>query len=433
MISPWMVGAIGTISGSDDIYNQFTVGDQADCAANGIDYQPCVLPGDVSGRQRVHGDFMWRQFYNMCRAGVAGIYISMFDEFNEGNQITKTAENQSQMPTNSGLLALDEDGTACSSDYYLRLTGDGGRMLKGQIALTATRPTQPVVGGGTDTTAPSVPASLAVTGHTSSSVSLSWAASTDNVAVTGYQIRQSGVTVASTGSTSFTVTGLAASTTYSFAIAAYDAANNVSAASATVNATTDAIPAGTNVARNKPTAESSHNQTYASGAVVDGDQNSYWESVNNAFPQWVQVDLQAATALSSVVLKLPATWGSRQQTIALAGSNDGSTWTPIKPAIGYTFDPASANTVTVAAPRCRPTPAGRPRRSPSWRSTPEPRRRPTPRRRPRRAPSRSPATRRRRWRCPGPARPTTSVSPATRCARAATWCRRSARRHVRPR
>src|SRR6185369_2329333 len=91
MISPWMVGAIGNIAGSDDAYTNLTVPDQADCAANGIDYQPCVLPGDVSARQRVHGDFMWRQFYNVCRAGVAGIYISMFDEFNEGNQICKTA------------------------------------------------------------------------------------------------------------------------------------------------------------------------------------------------------------------------------------------------------------------------------------------------------------------------------------------------------
>jgi hypothetical protein len=68
----------------------------------------------------------------------------MYDEFNEGNQIMKTAENASQVPAGSGILALDEDGTACSSDYYLRLTGDGGRMLKGQIALTNIRPTQPV-------------------------------------------------------------------------------------------------------------------------------------------------------------------------------------------------------------------------------------------------------------------------------------------------
>jgi hypothetical protein len=151
MISPWMVGRIGNVGDADNFYTNLTVPDQADCNSHGIDFQPCVLPGDVTGRQRVHGDFMWRQFYNMVRAGVQGIYISMYDEFNEGNQIVKTAESQAFTPTNSGLLALDEDGTACSSDYYLRLTGDGGRMLKGQIALTATRPTSPVVGNPTST------------------------------------------------------------------------------------------------------------------------------------------------------------------------------------------------------------------------------------------------------------------------------------------
>ncbi|MFC4031671.1 xylosidase [Streptomyces polygonati] len=155
MISPWMVGAIGNAGDSDNYYQNVNLGDQAECDAHGIDYQPCVLPGDVSARQRAHGDFMWRQFYNMVRVGAQGIYISMFDEFNEGNQIAKTAETQAMTPTNSGFLALDDDGTACSSDYYLRLTGDGGKMLKGQIALTATRPTQPVVsGGGTPPTSP---------------------------------------------------------------------------------------------------------------------------------------------------------------------------------------------------------------------------------------------------------------------------------------
>jgi hypothetical protein len=147
MLSPWMVGAIGTVADSDAAYQTYTVPDQADCNANGIDYQPCVLPGDVSASQRAHGDFMWRQFYNMVRAGAQGIYISMFDEYGEGNQIAKTAETQAMVPAGSGLLALDQDGTACSSDYYLRLTNDGGRMLKGQIALTATRPTPPMPGG----------------------------------------------------------------------------------------------------------------------------------------------------------------------------------------------------------------------------------------------------------------------------------------------
>jgi hypothetical protein len=151
MLSPWMVGRIGTAADADNFYTNVNVPDQADCNAHGIDYQPCVLPGDVSARQRTHGDFMWRQFYNMVRLGAQGIYISMYDEFNEGNQIVKTAETQAAIPTNSGLLGLDEDGTACSADYYLRLTGDGGRMLKGEIPLTATRPTQPVVGNGSTT------------------------------------------------------------------------------------------------------------------------------------------------------------------------------------------------------------------------------------------------------------------------------------------
>jgi hypothetical protein len=148
MLSPWMVGAIGTAADSDAAYQTYTVPDVADCAANGIDYQPCVLPGDVSANQRAHGDFMWRQFYNMVRAGVQGIYISMFDEYGEGNQIAKTADTQASVPAGSGLLTLDQDGTVCSSDYYLRLTNDGGRMLKGQIALTATRPTSPFITAG---------------------------------------------------------------------------------------------------------------------------------------------------------------------------------------------------------------------------------------------------------------------------------------------
>lgn len=145
MLSPWMVGRIGNSNDSDGFYANTNKADEAFCKQYGIDYQPCVLPGDLSARQRAHGDFMWRQFYNMTRAGAQGIYISMFDEYNESNQIAKTAETQQFVPAGSGFKSLDEDGTACSADYYLRLTGDGAKMFKGQISLTATRPTKPTL------------------------------------------------------------------------------------------------------------------------------------------------------------------------------------------------------------------------------------------------------------------------------------------------
>jgi chitodextrinase len=331
------------------------VPDLAECAAHGIDYQPCVLPGAVTLRQRAHGDFMWRQFYNMVRAGVQGVYISMFDEFNEGNQIAKTAESQAWIPTGSGFLALDEDGTACSSDYYLRLTGDGGRMLKGQLALTATRPTQPVVSGG-DTTPPTAPANLHVTAHTSTSVALAWNASTDNVGVTGYRVLQvsgSGSTQVGTATgTSFTVSGLTPSTAYTFDVVALDAAGGVSQPSNQVTATTDAASGSTDLALHKATSESSHTQVYGSGNAVDGDPNSYWESANNAFPQWLQVDLGAATAVRRIVLTLPpsAAWGARTQTLSVQGSTDGSGFTQLLASSGRTFDPASGNTATLTLP-----------------------------------------------------------------------------------
>jgi Carbohydrate binding module (family 6)/Glycosyl hydrolases family 16/Fibronectin type III domain len=99
-------------------------------------------------------------------------------------------------------------------------------------------------GGGGDTTAPSVPGNLAVTGTTSSSASLSWSASSDNVGVTGYDVFQNGAQVTSVSGTSATVGGLAASTTYQFTVRARDAAGNASNQSGAVSATTAAAGGG---------------------------------------------------------------------------------------------------------------------------------------------------------------------------------------------
>lgn len=116
---------------------------------------------------------------------------------------------------NAGVNASRTDSTG---SLFLKNTGGGG--------------------GEADTVAPSRPGSLASTGTTSSSVSLSWNASTDNVGVTGYDVLRNGESVGTATGTTYTDTGLAASTAYSYTVRAHDAAGNVSAVSNTANATT---------------------------------------------------------------------------------------------------------------------------------------------------------------------------------------------------
>jgi hypothetical protein len=103
----------------------------------------------------------------------------------------------------------------------------------------------------------------------------------------------------------------------------------------------------TNLAAGKATSESSHSDVYPSSNVTDGNQNSYWESANNAFPQWVQVDLGSAQSASRVVLQLPAGWGARDETLSLTGSTDGSSFTTLKSSASYSFTPSANNTVTL--------------------------------------------------------------------------------------
>jgi chitinase len=93
-------------------------------------------------------------------------------------------------------------------------------------------------GGGGDTQPPSIPANLRVTGVTSSSISLAWNASTDNVGVTGYRVFEGATQVASPTGTSATITGLAPNSTHTYTVTARDAAGNESSRSAPVTGTT---------------------------------------------------------------------------------------------------------------------------------------------------------------------------------------------------
>ncbi len=98
-----------------------------------------------------------------------------------------------------------------------------------------------------DTQAPTTPTNLVTSNPSSSTMDLSWTASTDDTGVTSYDVYVDGSFYVSTNSTSssYTVTGLTSETTYSFTILAKDAANNMSVQSTAANGTTTAGSGGT--------------------------------------------------------------------------------------------------------------------------------------------------------------------------------------------
>jgi endonuclease I/chitodextrinase len=97
---------------------------------------------------------------------------------------------------------------------------------------------QRVWNANADTQAPTAPTNLIASGTTETTTNLSWSASTDNVAVTGYDIYQGSTLKGTSSGTTFAVNSLTTGTLYSFSVKAKDAAGNASAASNTVTVTT---------------------------------------------------------------------------------------------------------------------------------------------------------------------------------------------------
>jgi len=127
------------------------------------------------------------------------------------------------------------------------------------------------------------------------------------------------------------------------------AATAVGIVTAVLSAPAAASAAGPNLAAGKTFSASSYTDVYPAGNAGDSNANTYWESQNNAFPQWLQVDLGSAVSVNQVVLKLPpaSSWATRTETLTISGSSDGSSFSTLKASAGYTFNPASSNAVTV--------------------------------------------------------------------------------------
>lgn len=107
---------------------------------------------------------------------------------------------------------------------------------------------------------------------------------------------------------------------------------------------------GPNIAVGDATAASSSHGEYGAANITDGNQSTYWQSGGGSLPQWVQTDLGATERIDEVVLRLPAGWESRDQTLSVQGSADGTSFSTLKTSATYAFDPGSGNTVTVSFP-----------------------------------------------------------------------------------
>lgn len=140
----------------------------------------------------------------------------------------------SQQTTVTGTTAtLTELFSNTAYTFTVKARDAAGNLSAASAPLTVTTDA-PIL----DVAPPTVPGNVQSTGKTSTSVSLSWNASTDNVGVIGYEVSYGSNTV-NVPSTSATISGLAPGTSYTFTVKAYDAALNISAASAPVTVTTD--------------------------------------------------------------------------------------------------------------------------------------------------------------------------------------------------
>jgi chitodextrinase len=130
---------------------------------------------------------------------------------------------------------------SCASSYFWNGSIDDLRLYSRALTQAEVQADMntPIVPLPPDTTPPSVPSDLTATALSSSQIKLTWTAAIDDVAVAGYRILRDSAMIASVaGGTGYVDGPLAATTTYTYSVSAYDAAGNNSAQSVNTSATT---------------------------------------------------------------------------------------------------------------------------------------------------------------------------------------------------
>jgi chitodextrinase len=171
------------------------------------DTTPPTVPTEVSAYVTQSGQVYVSWSPSSDNTGIIGYYLY----------------RDSQLVANTPGLLFYTDNAPAGNHTYTAAAYDAANNISGQSLPSS------VVTVVADTVAPTAPANFTLT-PSSSSVALSWDASTDNVAVIGYYIYRNGqkLNLQNTiGGTTYTDTGLSPGISYSYQVGAYDAAGNV--------------------------------------------------------------------------------------------------------------------------------------------------------------------------------------------------------------
>jgi hypothetical protein len=147
VISPWNVGNVAEVDGRKHAATGYWKDDLAEAKKAGMAYLPVIYPGfgwtNLKGRRAAHeaiprlgGEFFWRQFSVAADLGVEMAYVAMFDEVDEATAIFKVSNappTQASFQTYEGL----------PSDWYLRLAGEGAKLIRAERENQATLPIKP--------------------------------------------------------------------------------------------------------------------------------------------------------------------------------------------------------------------------------------------------------------------------------------------------
>ena len=131
----------------DRFYREEVGPDLVETNRLGLDYMPVVFPGfswDNLQRRRPgstnisrrRGEFYWEQFSTVARLGIDVVKVAMFDEVDEGTAIFKVSNSP---PPQGHFVTYD----GMPSDWYLRLTGEGGKLIRREQRNTGRIPIKP--------------------------------------------------------------------------------------------------------------------------------------------------------------------------------------------------------------------------------------------------------------------------------------------------